>query len=332
MESPRQLDTVRISNLAEARAALARERGSFEEWMECAQIFTFHKAWPELERAAWRAMQDAVHRPIGSLKLRDAAKRFAAASLQTIETAEGLARSCTTTKTRLENVLSKIDVQNEVLRTSISEEIKILDEILILLADGSPQAYVSIASKLRNHLGRADLAIIVATVAIKMDKGEYAAYTTRGAAYSEIESFELALNDFHQAEKSESSRQYALAGHTKLLLRQGNYSSALAVGSQLLKYEHTKPRLYLLAAAAKGAGAEEKFNWLISKAEKLLDISPGTGRVLLTRQSIKILIEHKQFEMAENVLKELEKIDKPLNVNRLRAKLHEEARSNGFTP
>jgi tetratricopeptide (TPR) repeat protein len=323
MDNQDLLEPIKITNLTQAQVALKRARGSFEEWMECSHIFSINKSWPELEQAAWRAMQDAVHRPIGPLKLQEAAKRFAAASLDVAGSKQGLENSCTNAKSRLEQILNKIDIDNEKLRAPISEQIKTLDEILILLAEGSPQAHVSIASKLRNQLGRADLAIIVATIAIKMDNHEYAAYTTRGAAYSESESFELALKDFSKAEQSEISRRYALAGHTKLLLRQGNYSSALSVGSQLLRYQHTKPMLYLLAAAAKGAGDIEKFDWLISRAEVLLDMEPGTGRILLTRQSIRILIENKQFETAAKVLQELEKIDKLSFINRIKKELHQ---------
>lgn len=323
MEKTSLFEPIKITNLSQALAALNRDKGSFEEWMECTHIFSAHKMWGELERAAWRALQDVVHRPIPKIRMKEAAKRFASAALATVDNLDEFKKSCSNAKSRLEKVLQGIDAYNAPLKESIDEEIKTLDEILILLSEGSPQAYASIASKLRNRLGRPDLAIIIATLAIRIDNFEYAAYTTRGAAYSEIDSYEMALNDFSVAERSESSRKYAIAGHTKLLIRQSNYSSALTLGSELLRYPHTKPMLFLLATAARGAGDTEKFNWLIKKAEKLTEVPSGTGRLLLTRQSIKILIETKQFELADKLLLELEVLDKPSNVAKLKRELEQ---------
>jgi Flp pilus assembly protein TadD len=195
-----------------------------------------------------------------------------------------------------------------------------------LLADGSSHALVSIASKLRKRLGRPDLAIIVAGVALRIDPEQVSANTTRGSAYTEMEEFEKALDDFAIAEEDKKCRPYALAGHTKLLIMQGNFHSALDIGSELLKMKHSKPMLYMLAAAAKGAGDEVKFNWLVKKAEELADIPVGTGKILLMRQSIRILIENKQFELAEALVLQLSEIDKPTRIKTLSAQI-EKAKS-----
>jgi hypothetical protein len=57
MDNQDLLEPIKITNLMQAQVALKRARGSFEEWMECAHIFSINKSWPELEQAAWRAMQ-----------------------------------------------------------------------------------------------------------------------------------------------------------------------------------------------------------------------------------------------------------------------------------
>ena len=51
-----------------------------------------------------------------------------------------------------------------------------------------------------------------------------------------------------------------------------------------------------------GAGDEEKFKWLVKEAESLTEVIPGSGKVLLTKQAIKILIENKQFDVAGKLL------------------------------
>ena len=55
---------------------------------------------------------------------------------------------------------------------------------------------VSIASKLRKRVGRPDLSILVAGVALRLDSEQYAARTTRGSAFTEMEQFGKALSDF----------------------------------------------------------------------------------------------------------------------------------------
>ena len=77
----------------------------------------------------------------------------------------------------------------------------------------------------------------------------------------------------------------------------------------------------MLAAAAKGAGDENKFNWLVKQAEALPDVQPGTGKILLLRQSIRILIENKQFDIAEALVAQLAEIDKPARIKSLQAQI-----------
>jgi hypothetical protein len=79
--------------------------------------------------------------------------------------------------------------------------------------------------------------------------------------------------------------------------------------------------LYMLAAAAKGAGDEIKFNWLVKQAEALPDVPPGTGKILLLRQSIRILIENKQFDIAEALVLQLSESDKPARIKTLRSQI-----------
>jgi glutamyl/glutaminyl-tRNA synthetase len=132
------------------------------------------------------------------------------------------------------------------------------------------------------------------------------------------------LDDFIIAERDNKSRPYAIAGHTKLLITQGDFHGALDIGSELLKKKHTKPMLYMLAAAAKGAGDDAKFNWLVKQAEALPDVQPGSGKILLMRQSIRILIENKQFDVAKALLMQLAQIDKPTRVKTFESQIERE--------
>ena len=315
------MQPVQILTVTDALAALQRSRGSFEEWLDCARIFAANHMWDKLEQASLKAMESATNRPIKPVLLKEAAMRFASGSLKTFSSEAEFRENCERSVFTLREFSKLFPNQSDRLKTYFDSVIDALDEITILLADGSPQALVSIASKLRKRVGRADLAIIVAGVALRLDSEQFAAYTTRGSAYTELEEFGKALNDFTFAERDTKSRPYALAGHTKLLIMKGDFHSALDIGSELLKRKHTKPMLYMLAAAAKGAGDEIKFSWLVGQAETLPDVAPGSGKLLLIRQSIKILIESKQFEVAEALVLQLSELDKPSRIKTLQAQI-----------
>jgi tetratricopeptide (TPR) repeat protein len=317
-----EVQPIKISNLEEARMALKRTKGSFEEWLECAQIFSSNRLWVEFELAALKTLESAVNRPIKQPLLKQAAMNFAAASLKTFSSRSEFEFNCKRSIDALRYFQDQFPAQSQNTKTYFDFLIEALDEIVILLADGSPQALVSIASKLRKRLGRPDLSIAVANVALREDPTQYAAMVTRGSAYSELEEFTKALDDFTAAEGDEKSRPYALAGHTKLLIRQGRFSSALDLGSELLIRKQTKPILYLLAAAAKGANDEERFAELVLAADSMPDSEPGSGQLILLRQSILILIENKQFEVASKLLEQLKVVDQPGRVRSYEAKLN----------
>ena len=321
MSADKLLEPLAIATVTDAIAALKRRRGSFEEWLDCARIFSANRMWDELEKSASRAMEAATNRPIRPVYLKEAAMRFAAGSLKSFSSKTEFMDNCNQTKDSLVEFSMRLPQESEQMKTYFHSVIEALDEITILLADGSSQALVSIASKLRKRLSRPDLSIIVAGVALQIDSEQYAAHTTRGSAYSEMEEYEKALSDFLIAEKDSKSRPYAIAGHTKLLITQGSFQSALEVGSELLRRKHSRPMLYMLAAAAKGAGDEIKFNWLVKQAEALPDVPTGTGKILLLRQSIRILIENKQFSIAEELVMQLSEYDKPARIKTLRSQI-----------
>jgi tetratricopeptide (TPR) repeat protein len=317
-------EPVEIRSLSQAIAALNRPKGSFEEWLDCARIFAANRMWGDLERSALRAIEAATNRNIRPVLLKEAAMRFASGSLKSFSSESEFKENCQQSIFTLKEFAKLFPKESDKLKTHFDSVIDALDEITILLADGSPQALVSIASKLRKRVGRADLAIIVAGVALRIDSKQFAAHTTRGSAFTEMEEFGKALDDFVIAESDNKSRPYAIAGHTKLLITQGDFHSALDIGSELLKKKHTKPMLYMLAAAAKGAGDDAKFNWLVKQAEALPDVQPGSGKILLMRQSIRILIENKQFDVAKALLMQLAQIDKPTRVKTFESQIERE--------
>jgi tetratricopeptide (TPR) repeat protein len=310
-----------ITTLEDAVAALGRSKGSFEEWLDCARIFAANRKWEKLEIAALKAMESATNRTIRPILLKEAAERFAAGSLKNISSEAEFKDNCKKTISILKDFSQSFKKSSDHRKTHFDTVLKELDDILILLADNSPGALVQIASKLRKGIGRPDLSIKVATAALMQNPMQFAAYTTRGSAYTEIELFENALSDFLIAEKDAKSRSFAIAGHTKLLILQGNFQHALEIGSELLKKKHSRPVLYMLAAAAKGSGDEIKFNWLVNEAESLPEVLPGAGKILLMRKSIEILLENKQFDVAEVLLNQLAEIDKPSRIKTLANKI-----------
>ena len=322
------LEPLEIATVSDAIAALERRKGSFEEWLDCARIFSANRMWDELERSALRAMEAATNRPIRPILLKEAAMRFAAGSLKSFSSKSEFKENCDETISTLKEFSKLFPNESDRLKSYFDSVIEALDEITILLADGSPQALVSIASKLRKRVGRPDLSIIVAGVALQLDSEQFAAHTTRGSAFTEMGEFGKALSDFSIAEKDPKSRPYAIAGHTKLLITQGDFKYALDIGSELLKRKHSKPMLYMLAAAAKGAGDESKFNWLVKQAEALPDVTPGTGKILLLRQSIRILIENKQYEIAQALVVQLAELDKPNRIKSLKAQIDKAKSAN----
>jgi hypothetical protein len=328
MEANALLEPIQILSVPDAIEAMKRPKGSFEEWLDCARIFSANRMWSELEDASLKALESAANRPMKPILLKEAAMRFAAGSLRTFSSEKEFKENCNESINTLREIAKLFPQKSNRFKSYLDSVIDALDEIVILLSEGSTYALTSIASKLRKKIGRPDLAIKVANVAISMDSAQFAARTTRGSAYAELEEFNKALEDFLFAESDKRARPFAIAGHTKLLIMQGDFHAALDLGSELLKGKFSRPLLYLLAAAAKGADDEAKFNWLVNQAEALPEVPEGTGKILLMRQSIRILIENKQFDVAEALLKQLETLDKPGRIKGLSLQIQKARAAN----
>lgn len=316
-------EPIEIWTLEDALNALNRSRGSFEEWLECAAIFAKYSRWRELERAAELALESATKRTIRPALLADAAKRFAAGSLGDFKNKSDFELNCRKSSNELIRIKSTIPVEKKRMRDQIDSLMKVLDEILILLSDGSPEALTSIAARLRKKLGRPDLAIRVADIALKYDPLVIPGYVTRGSAFTDIGNYSSAVKDFEFAEKYPKSRTYAIAGYTRLLIRQGNFKHALIKGEELFLNKISRPLILLLIAAARGANDKEKFERLIKLAESVKDTGKGSGRTLLMRQAIRILIENEQFETAQELLDELTLFDRPSQISSLKKQLNQ---------
>jgi tetratricopeptide (TPR) repeat protein len=317
-------DALLIQSLDDAIAALKRKKGSFEEWLECAQIFAKHSMWSHLEEASKRALESALKRPIKPTLLIEAAKRYASGSLKVFNSKSEFESNCRKSQKELLALKEVIPIDKKRVHTYLESLNDELDEILILLADGSPEALTSIASRLRKRLGRSDLAIRVADIALHSDSSAIPAYVTRGSAHTDLGDFLHAESDFEFAEKDTKSRPYAIAGHTRLLIKQGKFVDALEKGDELLLRKVSRPIIFLMAAAAKGAGDHAAFERFLKIAESLPESTSGSGRTLLMRQAIRILIENRQFDAARELIQELATFDRPLQVKFLTTKLNKE--------
>jgi tetratricopeptide (TPR) repeat protein len=317
-------DALLIQSLDDAIAALKRKKGSFEEWLECAQIFAKHSMWSHLEEASKRALESALKRPIKPTLLIEAAKRYASGSLKVFNSKSEFESNCRKSQKELLALKEVIPIDKKRVHTYLESLNDELDEILILLADGSPEALTSIASRLRKRLGRSDLAIRVADIALHSDSSVIPAYVTRGSAHTDLGDFLHAESDFEFAEKDTKSRPYAIAGHTRLLIKQGKFVDALEKGDELLLRKVSRPIIFLMAAAAKGAGDHAAFERFLKIAESLPESTSGSGRTLLMRQAIRILIENRQFDAARELIQELATFDRPLQVKFLTTKLNKE--------
>ena len=318
-------DALLIQSLDDAIAALKRKKGSFEEWLECAQIFAKHSMWSHLEEASKRALESALKRPIKPTLLIEAAKRYASGSLKVFNSKSEFESNCRKSQKELLALKEVIPIDKKRVHTYLESLNDELDEILILLADGSPEALTSIASRLRKRLGRSDLAIRVADIALHSDSSVIPAYVTRGSAHTDLGDFLHAESDFEFAEKDTKSRPYAIAGHTRLLIKQGKFVDALEKGDELLLRKVSRPIIFLMAAAAKGAGDHAAFERFLKIAESLPESTSGSGRTLLMRQAIRILIENRQFDASRELIQELATFYRPSQVKFLTTKLNKES-------
>lgn len=320
---------IEIKTLDDARIALNRENGSFEEWLDCARIFSQNLDWPRLEMATEKAFTSIGNRDIGIINIREAATRFAAGSLSKVIKFEHLEIKSHETRSKLIHLKEQIPSDKKKQYEAIDSVIQVLDEVLLLLSDGTPEALVGVASRLRKRLGRPDLCIATANRVLAIQKDSAPARTTRGAAWTDLGRYEKALKDFEKAEMDKRGRIYALAGHSRLLICKGDFLEAFEVGSELLQTKVNKPILYMLAAAAKGAGLNEEFNRLVRIAEKLPGVTSKQGRLILTRKAIEFLIISKQFQLASEMilhLREFDKSRKPGDLEKLlrdERKIHE---------
>lgn len=312
---------IEISTVDDALAALKRNRGSFEEWMDCANIFAKHSMWKDLETAASKALSSVVNRPMRTTLLIEAAQRFAAGNLGDFKSRSDFENNCRSSLQEVKKLKKSVPRESKKFHAYIDSLTQALDEILILLADGSPEALTSIASKLRKKLARPDLCIRVADIALRQDPSVMPGYVTRGSAYIDLGEFSRAEKDLKFAESDQKSRPFALASHTRLLIRQGKFEEALLVGDELFLRKVSRPVILLMIAAARGANNKREFERFMKLAELSTDPGRGSGRTLLLRQTIRILIENKQFDTAQKLIEEIARFDKPGQLKRLRQSL-----------
>ncbi len=312
---------IEIFTVKDAITALDRKRGSFEEWLECATIFAKLSMWDYLEKAAYRALESATTRPIKPSLLVDAAKRYAAGALGDFKNKSDFEMSCRNTSKDLKKIRESLPKG----RTKIDEQLEnltqILDEILILLADGSPEALTSIASRLRKRLGRSDLAIRVADIALRQDSSVIPGYVVRGSALTDVGEYTRAILDLELAERDKKSRPYAIAAHTRLLIRQGKFNDALTKGQELYLRKMSRPLILLMIAAARGANNRDEFERLMKLAESVKDSGKGSGRTLLMRQAVRLLIENGQLDTAKRLIEEISEFDRPSQIKALNQSL-----------
>ena len=317
---------IEIFNVEDAIKALDRKKGSFEEWLECATIFAKFSMWEYLEKAAYRALESATSRPIRPSLLVDAAKRYAAGSLGDFKNKSEFEASCRSTTRDLKKIRETLPKGATKVDEQLDNLTQVLDEILILLADGSPEALTSIAARLRKRLGRSDLAIRVADIALRQDSSVIPGYVVRGSALTDIGEYSRAIVDFEFAERDKKSRPYAIAAHTRLLIRQGMFKDALTKGQELYLRKMTRPIILLMIAAAHGANNRVEFERLMKLAESVKDAGKGSGRTLLMRQAIRLLIENGQFDIARKLLEEISEFDRPSQIKALNKSLQQALR------
>lgn len=314
---------IEILTVEDAIKALDRKRGSFEEWLECANIFAKFSMWNYLEKAAYRALESATTRPIKPSLLVDAAKRYAAGALGDFKDKSDFEISCRNTTRDLNKIRESLPKTTSRVSEQLDNLTQVLDEILILLADGSSEALTSIAARLRKRLGRSDLAIRVADIALRQDSSVIPGYVVRGSALTDIGEYTRAIVDFEFAEKDKKSRPYAVAGHTRLLIRQGRFKDALIKGQELYLRKMSRPIILLMIAAARGANNRDEFERLMKLAETVKDAGKGSGRTLLMRQAIRLLIENGQFDIARKLIEEISEFDRPSQVKALNQSLQQ---------
>lgn len=312
---------IEILTVEDAIKALDRQKGSFEEWLECATIFSKLSMWDYLEKAAYRALESATTRPIKPSLLVDAAKRYAAGALGDFKNKSDFEMSCKNVTRDLNNIRASLPKERIRLDEQLAKLTQDLDEILILLSVGSPEALTSIAARLRKKLGRSDLAIRVADIALRQDNGVIPGYVVRGSALTDIGEYTRAIVDFELAERDRKSRPYAVAAHTRLLIRQGKFKDAMTKGQELYLQKMSRPLILLMIAAARGANNRDEFERLMKLAETVKDSGKGSGRILLMRQAIRLLIENGQFETARKLIEEISEFDRPSQVKALNQSL-----------
>ena len=314
---------IEIFTVEDAIKALDRQKGSFEEWLECATIFAKLSMWEYLEKAAYRALESAASRPIKPSLLVDAAKRYAAGALGDFKNKSEFEVSCRDTTRDLKKIRESLPKGATKVYEQLDNLTQVLDEILILLADGSPEALTSIAARLRKRLGRSDLAIRVADIALRQDSSVIPGYVVRGSALTDIGEYSRAIIDFEFAERDRKSRPYAVAAHTRMLIRQGKFKDALSMGQELYLRKMSRPIILLMIAAARGANNRDEFERLMKLADSVKDAGKGSGRTLLMRQAIRLLIDNGQFDIARKLLEEISEFDRPSQVKALNKSLQQ---------
>ena len=308
-----------IESIADIEKIIASPRYSFTELMECIEIASRFENWVLRHKLAELAFQIAT----GSNKvveIETAAREVVMSCMKLGSTVESLSPLLERAKSFLEN-WNADKPSYEKVRT---ESLNSVSELLLLINDPSVESRVRLSSRLRKF-ERSDLAIDIATSAIKIEQNNSAALVTLSSAYLDEGLIEEARKRIGQALKVNPNDGIALVVASRVEQESGNPKESLlyAKSAYLLAINrYSAHRLLAAAVIAKDTDAfEDARKEIASIADETEDADPW----YLTL-AIRVLIERGKLDDADRAIQEIVKSKPTGRLNKQIASLKNDLR------
>ncbi|GIU92731.1 MAG: hypothetical protein KatS3mg011_1637 [Acidimicrobiia bacterium] len=146
-----------------------------------------------------------------------------------------------------------------------------LEELLLLLSDGSAASLISACSRLRRLEAPAQARMAVAKALEAPDCDRRRALTTAGAAALDLGLVEMARRELEEAHSLDRESPYTTAALGRCALLSEDYDEAASWANQTVALGKPDSGWALMAAIARTVGDEEAFRNAITKAEEFAE-------------------------------------------------------------
>lgn len=240
-----------IATVEQAEHALAYPRLSFEQLIECIQVFREARKWRLHQDASERIIKEGLgarRRSLTPTKVEAAAREILNGYLEEAAGLDDLG-SCVAKAEHWIDRLSEAATFDPVTGEYLEGTREDLNQLLLLVNKSTSRCLLPMAKLLR-RFARPDLAEAAATKKLSANPDDVAALTSRGAAYTDLKRLRDATRDHERAIKLDPESSHAWNSYSRTLQEGGHFKEALEAAKRAVELDPSRPASRRLRSAA----------------------------------------------------------------------------------